>query len=92
MTMTVEVTVEPTRNEHSVIFKLNKDLIPPGTGLSFSDAESAKDHPLAKALFQLPGVSSVWILGNDVQVTKEDRMRWSSLKSKVIETIKRMES
>ncbi len=92
MTMTVEVTAEPTRNEHSVIFQLNKDLIPPGTGLSFSNAEQATDHPLAKALFQIPGVSSVWILGNDVQVTKEDAMRWGSLKSKIIETIKRMES
>ena len=92
MTMTVEVTVEPTRNEHSVIFQLNKDLIPPGTGMPFSDAESAKDHPLAKALFQLPGVASVWILGNDVQVTKEERVRWGSLNSQVIECIKRMES
>ena len=90
--MTVEVTAEPTRNEHSVIFQLNKDLIPPGTGLSFSNAEQAQDNPLANALFQIPGVSSIWILGNDVQVTKEDRMRWGSLKSKVIETIKRMES
>ena len=89
--MTVEVTVEPTRNEHSIIFQLNKDLIPPGTGLSFSNAEQAAGHPLAKALFQIPGVASVWILGNDVQVTKEDGMRWGSLKSKITETIKRME-
>lgn len=92
MTMTVEVTAEPTRNEHSVIFQLNKDLIPPGTGLPFSDAIQAESNPLAEALFQIPGVISVWILGNEVQVTKADSMRWGSLKSKIIETIKRLES
>jgi len=90
--MTVEVKATPTRNEHSVIFKLNKTLIPMGTGLTFPTAESARNHPLAHALFQIEGVLSVWILGDEVQVTKDESLRWTRVHSKVIETIRRIES
>ena len=86
--MSVSVTVEPTRNENSVVFKLNKDLIPPGTGSSYPDREKAQSNPLAKALFEIRGVSSVWVLGNEVHVTKEDDVTWGAVKSKVVETIR----
>ena len=86
--MSVSVTVETTRNEHSVVFKLDKDLIPPGTGSSYPDREKAQSNPLAKALFEIRGVSSVWVLGNEVHVTKEDDVTWGAIKSKVVETIR----
>ena len=90
--MSVTVKTETTRNEHSVIFKLLKTLIPPGTGSSFPNRGTAQDHPLAKALFELPGVVSVWIIGSEVQVTKDPAVSWGTLKGKVVETIKRVES
>jgi len=90
--MPVQVTVEPMRNENSVAFILDKTLIPPGTGNPYSNRESAQSNPLAKALFEIQGVSSVWILGNEVQVTKDDEVTWGALKGKVVETIKRIES
>jgi len=86
--MSVSVTVELTRNEHTVVFKLDKDLIPPGTGSSYADREKAQSNPLAKALFEIRGVSSVWVLGNEVHVTKEDDVTWGAVKSKVVETIR----
>ena len=90
--MTVEVKVKPTRNEHSVIFSLNKTLVRAGTGEPYSDAASAKNSPLASALFKIRGVQSIWLLGNDVQVTKYESARWGTLNSKIIETIKQVES
>ena len=90
--MSVEVTVEPTRNEDSVVFILNKTLIPPGTGSTFSNRESAKDHPLARALFEIRGVNSLWIIGSEVQVTKDPGVSWGAIKAKVVETIKQVES
>ena len=90
--MSVEVTVAPTRNEDSVVFILDKTLIPPGTGSSFPHRESAKDHPLARALFEIRGVSSLWILGNEVTVTKDPGVSWGGIKAKIVETIKRVES
>ena len=90
--MSVNVTVEPMRNENSVAFILDKTLIPPGTGNSYPNREKAQNNPLAKALFEIQGVSSVWVLGNEVQVTKDDQVTWGAVKSKVVETIKRVES
>jgi hypothetical protein len=86
--MTVEITVEPTRNEHSVIFKLNRQVVRPGTGLSYSAPETAEDNPLAKSLFEIKGVASVWMISNEIQVTKDDKARWPSIKSKILETIR----
>jgi hypothetical protein len=86
--MSVSVTVETTRNENTVVFKLTKDLIPPGTGNSYPNREKAQSNSLAKALFEIRGVSSVWVLGNEVHVTKEDDITWGAVKSKVVETIR----
>ncbi len=86
--MSVNVTVEPMRNENSVSFILDKTLLPPGTGNPYPNREKAQSDPLAKALFELKGVNSIWILGNEVQVTKDDQVSWGALKSKVVETIK----
>jgi len=88
--MSVEVTIEPTRNPDTVGFQVNRSLVPPGTGLSFPSAESAQNHPLAHALFQIRGVVSVWILGNEVTVTKDERVGWSRIHSRVIETLKQI--
>lgn len=92
MSDTVIVTVETTRNEHSVIFKLGKTLLPPGTGNPYPNREIAQSHPLAKALFEIKGVASVWMIANEVQVTKEAQATWGAIKSKIVETIKRIES
>jgi NFU1 iron-sulfur cluster scaffold homolog, mitochondrial len=86
--MSVTVTVEPMRNEHSVSFLLDKTLIPPGTGSSYPNREKAQSNPLAKALFEIQGVNSVWILGNEVQVTKDYETTWGALKGRVVETIR----
>lgn len=87
--MSVNVTVEPMRNEHSVSFLLDKTLIPPGTGESYPNREKAQSNPLAKALFEIQGVSSIWILGNEVQVTKDDGASWGALKGRLVEAIRK---
>ncbi len=87
---TLEITPEPTRNPDTVVFRVNRPLLGPGTGLSFPDAESARDHPVARALFAIRGVASVWIIGNEVTVTKDERMRWNRITSRIIETLKRV--
>ena len=87
--MTVDVTLETTRNNDSVIFKLNRELLPPGTGETYPDSDLAKDNPLASALFKIKGVLSVWIIGNEVQVSKDERVSWGRINSRIIETIKK---
>lgn len=85
--MTLQIKTQPTRSEALITFTLNKALIPPGTGKSFPNKPSAQSHPIAKALFEIEGVESVWILGNDIQVGKADGVRWSAIKSKIHDVI-----
>ena len=88
--MSITVTVETTRNADSVIFKLKTDLLPPGIGGSYPNREIAQSNPLAKALFDIPGVSSVWLMGSEIQVTKNAQTTWGAIKAKIVETIKRV--
>ncbi len=85
--MSLEITVTPSRNENSIVFNVNKDLLPPGKGLSFSNQEFAQINPLAKALFDIKGVISVWIIGSEIQVTKDETTRWGAIKGVVEESI-----
>jgi len=87
--MSVTVKVEPTRNADSVVFKLMQAIIPPGTGLSFPNRGTAQSHPIAKALFDVDGVASVWVIGSEVQVTKDPAVSWGRIKGKVVAAIKR---
>ena len=85
--MTIKIETTPTRTENLITFTLDKELIPPGTGLSYPNKDAAQSHDIAKALFELNGVKSVWILGNSIQVSKSDNIRWASLKAKCEEVI-----
>lgn len=87
--MSVTVNVVPTRNADSVVFKLMQALIPPGTGLSFPNRETAQSHPIAKAVFEVQGVASVWVIGSEIQVTKDPAVSWGRIKGKVVAAIKR---
>lgn len=86
--MTLEVTPETTRNENFVIFETNRQIVPPGTGPIFSNAEAAQRNPLARDLFQINGISSVHFLGSSIQIAKEESARWTRIKSKIMETLK----
>jgi len=54
-----------------------------------SDQEQFK---VTRALFEIRGVSSIWILGNEVTVTKVPGVSWGNIKAKIVETIKQVES
>ncbi len=87
--MSVEIEIIATRNPNYVTFSTDQNLIPLGTGLSYSDPESAESNPLAKALFAIGGIESVWILGSGIHVTKDEKIRWSKIQSQILETIRR---
>ena len=44
---------------------------------------------MAKSLFAIGGVESVWILGSGIHVTKDEKTRWAKIQSRIIETIRR---
>lgn len=85
--MSVKITVTPSRNEHSIVFNVDREILAPGKGLAYSTQESAHDNPLAKALFDIKGVVSVWMIGSEIQVTKDEKTRWGAIKGVVEESI-----
>ena len=64
---------------HSMRFELDRD-VQGGALASFADAASARDAPLAKALFAIAGVKTVDVSGAVVTVVKSDDGDWDALK------------
>lgn len=83
----VDVIAEPTPNPNSVKFTLNRP-VSEGRGLSFMDAGQAEASPLAKALFQIPGVKSVFMLNNFITVTRDPEVAWDAIVGEVEAAIK----
>jgi hypothetical protein len=50
---------------------------------SYFNAAAAEADPLARALFALPGVTNVLILGGFITVSKHPEAAWSTLKPAV---------
>ena len=88
----MSITVIPTRSEHTITFKVDQNLLPYGKSLAFSEPETTKFHPMAEALMAIPGVNSTWIMADEVMVTKDTNIRWATVKPKVMETIRKVQS
>ena len=86
------ITVIPTRNEHTITFKVDQTLLPYGKSLPFSEPETSKFHPMAEALMAISGVNSAWIMADEIMVTKDADIRWATVKPKVMETIRKVQA
>ena len=88
----MSITVIPTRNENTNTFKVDQTLLPYGKSLPFSEPETSKFHPMAEALMAISGVNSAWIMADEIMVTKDADIRWATVKPKVMETIRKVQS
>ena len=82
MQVPFEVTPEPTPNPNSVKFTLSLS-VSPGKSKNFPNRESAQADPLAKHLFEIPGVTIVFMLNNFISVQKEPAADWQEIGPKV---------
>jgi Fe-S cluster biogenesis protein NfuA len=80
------IVPESTPNPRSVRFSVNRELTA-GAGQDFRDAAAARDSPLARALFALPGVAGVFVGERFVTVTAD--ADWGSLEPQVIGVLAR---
>ena len=69
--------IQPTPNPNAAKFILDQDVSAQPT--SFFDAEAARDFPLAKKLFAIPGVSSLLFLGDFITVNKRPDVHWDDV-------------
>ena len=78
--------IQPTPNPNAVKFILDKTVAEDPA--SFFNAQAALGHPLAERLFEVPGVSSLLLLGDFVTVNKRPENRWDPITRQVREILK----
>ena len=80
------IQTEDTPNPETIKFIPGQPVMPKGI-IEFDAVEKAMKSPLAKQIFAVKGVSSVFLAGDFVSVTKEEDASWMILKPKILATI-----
>lgn len=76
--MSVTIQVSTTPNENALKFTLNKPAIESGHK-TYPNAEAAAESPVAKALFEIEGVVSVFLMADFITVTKRPDVTWEAI-------------
>lgn len=84
--MAANVQVSTTPNEHALKFTLDRPAIESGHK-TYANAEDAEESPVAKALFGIAGVASVFLMADFITVTKKPDASWDALQSLVLDVI-----
>ncbi len=82
----VDVSPQPTPNPNALKFTLDR----PATDKrseTFREGSDPADSPLGARIFELGGVTNVFLAADFVSVTKDDATSWDTLLPLVIETI-----
>ncbi|GEO81202.1 NifU family protein [Pararhodospirillum oryzae] len=77
------IQTEATPNPASLKFLPGRAVLPAG-GRDFADARSARVSPLATRLFDIEGVSGVFLGPDFITVTKSDAETWTVMKPLVL--------
>lgn len=80
------IQTEPTPNPATLKFLPGETVLGQGTA-DFPNAEAAGRSPLAAALFEIDGVTGVFLGSDFVTVTKSDETGWQALKPLVLGAI-----
>ena len=71
------VEIQPTPNPNAAKFVLDRPVSQ--QPMSFFNSSAAKDYPLAKTLFAIPGVSSLLMLGDFITINKSPDTQWDDI-------------
>lgn len=82
------IQTQPTPNAHAVMFMPGREVMPNGRGTAdFPSIRSAASSPLARKLFSIHGVRSVFFGADFVTVCKDDPVDWAVIRPEVFEVI-----
>ena len=82
----VQISLEFTPNPNTLKFVVTPPLFKQGAA-NFTEKSAAEKSPLARKLFEVPGVAALLIGSNFVTITKTPDGDWDVLADKVPETI-----
>jgi len=80
--------VQPTPNPNAQKFMLDRPVTQ--QPVSFFNADAAKDDPVGKALFEIPGVTSLLLLADFITVNKSPATKWVEIRGKVESVLAKM--
>jgi hypothetical protein len=72
------IEIQPTPNPNALKFVLDTPISE--QPISFFNASSAAQHPLASRLFEIDGVMSLLLLGDFITINKSPGVRWDDIK------------
>ena len=77
------IQTEDTPNPDTLKFMPGDTVLKTGS-VDFSNAESSVNSPLATRLFEIEGVSRVFLSSDFISVTKESALEWNTLKPSIL--------
>ncbi len=80
------IQTEATPNPATLKFLPGCDVIQSGTA-NFPDRESAARSPLAQRLFEIEGITGVFLGSDFISVTKSEEREWHLLKATILGVI-----
>lgn len=73
------VRFQPTPNPNAGKFVVNRPVVGGNASKSYYSALQAADQPVASALFEIPGVQSLFMVEDFITVTKAADADWQQL-------------
>ncbi len=80
------IQTEETPNPATIKFIPGKPVLKSGM-LDYKKAEDAKNSPLAKSLFGIPGVDGIFLSTDFISVTRDKATDWAGIKPAIMGTI-----
>jgi Fe-S cluster biogenesis protein NfuA len=80
------ITIKTTSNKNIVKFEL-KDFITKNQSFEYKNIDETSTSPLAKQLFYLPFVKTIYISGNFIAIEKYSIVEWEDVQDEVAEQI-----
>lgn len=74
----VNIRIQPTPNPNSLLFHIERTVTEERMK-QFNSAEEAEGVPLAKALFAIESVTTVFFMPNSITVSKEPEGDWDKI-------------
>ena len=81
------IQTKTTPNPSSLKFMPGKDIMPADQTMDFSSIRFTHASPLARRLFQLEGVTRVFLGRDFISVTKKEELDWAVMKPEVLEVL-----
>ena len=77
-----------TPNPNAGKFVVSQQVAPVGTSRSYYDVDEAREDPVARALLEIQGVRSLFMVDDFITVTKTHAAKWDELVPRVEEAIR----